>query len=196
MMISGSHMIRTLQTGLAAMPLLFAASTAVAGELVFNGGFETGNFAGWSVPPNIPNQSHFRVAPFGGAHGGQFWAGLASSNLQFISQVLPTQAGENYELSFWLRWTSLSPVEQLTVRWEGQPVLFVPASFEPMPWSRFSVPVHANITGSFLEFGQSAFPGEFQIDDISVVPVPAPSAAAVLLLGSVVAFRRRRHRSN
>lgn len=192
MMISGSHMIRTLQTGLAAMPLLFAASTAVAGELVFNGGFETGNFAGWSVPPNIPNQSHFRVAPFGGAHGGEFWAGLASSNLQFISQILPTQAGQDYELSFWVRTHNALPNEPLTVRWEGQLAISVPGPFQPLPWTRFSVPVHSNITGSFLEFGQTVFPGEWNIDDISVVPVPAPSAAPLLLLGSAVALRRRR----
>ncbi len=82
----------------------------------------------------------------------------------------------------------------MTVRWEGQPVLIVPGTLQEMPWSRFSVPLHANITGSFLEFGQAVFPGEFQIDDISVVPVPAPSAAAVMVIAGAMAAMRRRRR--
>jgi len=187
-------MILTSQRNVLAISVvLAAASQASAGELVFNGGFETGGFSGWSVPLNIPNVSHFRVSSSGNAHGGEYWAGLASTNLQFISQVLPTQAGQNYELSFWLRWTGpLSSAEQVLVRWEGQLALIVPASLQPVPWTRYSVPLHADITGSFLEIGQSVFPGEFQIDDISVVPIPAPSAAAVMVMGGAVALRRRR----
>ncbi len=185
-------MFRTSRSSVAAV-VLFAASPALAGELVFNGGFQSG-FSGWSVPPNVPNQSHFVVSSQqGGGPNSSHYAVMSSTNQQFISQVLPTQAGQNYELSFWLRWTSpLSSAEQVTVRWEGQPVLHIPATFQPVPWTRYSVPLHANITGSFLEFGQAVFPGEFHIDDISVVPIPTPSAAPLLLLGSAVALRRRR----
>jgi uncharacterized protein (TIGR03382 family) len=117
---------------------------------------------------------------------------MSSSNLQFISQVLPTQAGQDYELSFWVRSPTALPNSPLTVRWEGQFALSMPGPFQALPWTQYTIPLHANITGSFLEFGQAVFPGEWHIDDISVVPVPAPSAAPLLLLGSAVALRRRR----
>ncbi len=107
-----------------------------------------------------------------------------------MSQVLPTVAGTDYELSFWLRVPDLLLGHAFTVRWEGQSVFtqFVPQ----VPWTRFSLPLHSNITGSFLQFGQSAFPGEYHIDDISVVQVPAPSPAALLGVAGLLALRRKR----
>ncbi len=90
-------MHRTSKASAVAVALLGAVSSAFASELVFNGGFETGSFSGWSVPPNVgfpnPNPQYFEVVPFGGAHSGTFYAVMASTQLRFISQVLPTQAG-------------------------------------------------------------------------------------------------------
>ncbi len=168
--------------------------SASAGNLAFNGGFETGSFSGWNVPAPMSMQNQFTVNQLGGPHSGTYYAQLSSSSLQFVSQTLPTQAGQDYELSFWLRKTSTFP-GGLMVRWEGSPIfsqlLFGP---EDLTWRQFTLPVHANITGSFLEFGQAYFPEEFHIDDISVVPVPAPSAAAVLVTGGAMAAMRRRRR--
>ena len=167
-------MIRPFRRALLATSLLVAAaSPALAGNLVFNGGFETGNFAGWLVPPNAPppNGALFRIGT-GGAHSGNHYAGIGSASSQYISQTLPTQAGQDYELSFWLRWYFGMQSEFVTVRWEGQPVLFVQGTGPGEIWTHFTLPLHANITGSFLEFGQNAFPLEWHIDDISVVPIP------------------------
>jgi hypothetical protein len=192
-------MTRTWRQGLlvASIAAIIAASPAGAQELVFNGGFETGTFAGWSVPPNVPmsqpNAAHFRIG-FGNAHSGDYWAGLSSRQLGYISQILPTTEGQDYELSFWLRRPE-NIAGRFYVRWEGE-TIFNPTLMLPdgTNWHRLTFPIHANITGSFLEFGQQTFPLEWHIDDISVVPVPAPSAAPLLLLGSVVALRRRRRR--
>ena len=109
-----------------------------------------------------------------------------------MSQVLPTTAGSDYELSFWVRRTSLGPGPFL-VRWEGHIVHdHFMGNLDYFEWKRFTVPLHSNITGSLLEFGQDYFPQEYHIDDISVVAVPAPGAAALLVMGGVVALRRRR----
>jgi hypothetical protein len=186
-------MSRTPGIKLVTLVLLGVASPALAGELVFNGGFETGNFSGWFVPPNVPpgpNGALFRVAG-GGGHSGNHYAGIASTQLQFISQILPTQAGQDYELSFWLR-RPLNVPGPFTIRWEGAVVF---SQFVLLPdstnWHQFTLPIHSNITASFLEFGQMTFPNEFQIDDISVVPVPPPSVAAVMMVGGAVVARRR-----
>ncbi len=188
-------MTRTWRQGLlvASIAAISAVSPAGAQELVFNGGFETGSFSGWVAPPNVPMQSNFRVNA-GGGHSGEHYAQLSSTPLQFLSQVLPTNEGQDYELSFWLRRTP-NIAGRFYVRWEGETIfnqtLMLP---DGTNWHRLTFPIHANITGSFLELGQNDFPGEWHIDDISVVPVPAPSAAPLLLLGSVVALRRRRRR--
>ncbi len=173
---------------------LGAAASATNAEMVFNGGFETGNFSGWSVPPNIfpPNSGAqiFGIAGGGGSEGTHY-AALSSTNLRFISQVLPTTAGQNYQLTFWLRQPDDHPI-QFQVRFEGQIVL---NAFDPLPdagWHVLTLPLHANINGSFIEFGQQSFPLYVYLDDVRVVPVPAPSAAAVLLMGGAAAAGRRR----
>ncbi len=167
------------------------SAPAHAQNIVFNGGFETGTFDGWNRPLNVPMQSNFRIEA-GGGHSGTYYAQLSSVPLQFMSQTLPTQAGQDYELNFWLRWDFGMAGEFVTVRWEGQPVLSVRGTLQGASWTQFTLPLHANLTGSFLEFGQDAFPLEWHIDDISVIPVPAPSAAPLLLMGGAVALRRRR----
>jgi len=164
-------------------------------ELVVNGGFETGSFSPWSVPPTVfppqPNPQYFTIVA-GGGHTGSRYAVMSSTQLRFINQFLPTEAGQDYELSFWLRRPSNFPA-QFSVRWEGATVfsqsIVLPDSTN---WFEFSVPLHATFDGSLLEFGQLDFPLEFHMDDVSVVAVPAPGAAALLVIGGVAVAQRRR----
>jgi len=167
--------------------------SAQAGELVVNGGFETGAFFPWIAPPNVPNQSVFRIAGTT-AHSGDHYAKLASSTLLFVNQFLPTTAGQDYELSFWLRKPINTP-SQFYIRWEGS-LVYSQSTMLPdgSNWHRLSLPLHSNFSGSLLEFGQDIFPAEYHLDDVSVVPAPAPSAAALLLTGGAAAALRRRRR--
>ncbi|MBX3402742.1 MAG: hypothetical protein KF699_04930 [Phycisphaeraceae bacterium] len=192
-------MRKIARSGMACVATLALCGPSAAGDnLVFNGGFEQG-FAGWSVPPNAPpgpNGAFFSAPSNSTAHSGSRYAVLSSVQLQFISQFLPgTVAGTDYELEFWLRMPgpNTPPPLPFRVRWEGQFVFneLVGGTPEILDWTRFTVPLHSNFSGSLLEFGQNLFPGEWHIDTISVRQVPAPSAAPMLALGGVVAFRRR-----
>jgi len=175
--------------------IIGGATASARAELVVNGGFETGGFFPWLVPPNVPlgrpNPQYFQINN-NQAHSGTFFGIMSSSQLRFMSQVLPTTAGEDYEMSFWVRRTSIGP-GPFRVRWEGQ-LVYDPflSNLDYMELKRHTVLLHSNITCSLLEFGQSYFPQEYHVDDISVVPIPAPSAAPLLLLGSAVTLRRRR----
>ncbi len=190
-------MIRSLCLPASAALGALAASVALGQELVSNGGFETGGFFPWNAPPAVfppqPDPQLFLVSG-GGGHTGTYYAQLSSTQLRYVSQVLPTTAGADYELSFWLRIAIHAP-EVLRIRWEGQPVftqsILLPDSTN---WYPFTLPLHSSINGSLLEFGQNVFPGVFHLDDVSVRPVPAPGGAAVLLIGGAAAAVRRRRR--
>lgn len=180
----------------AGVAITVGIASAARAEIVLNGGFETGNFFGWSVPPNVPpsqpNPQLFFVSSSGTPHSGTYFASLASTQFQYVSQILPTQAGMDYELSYWLR---QSPgLGSFRVRWEGDVIFGQLLGSSEAVWTQYIFPVHASITGSLLEFGQAYFPGEFSLDEVSVVIVPAPSAALLLMMGGVVAVRRRRQR--
>ncbi|MBX3402297.1 MAG: hypothetical protein KF699_02685 [Phycisphaeraceae bacterium] len=109
--------------------------------------------------------------------------------------MLPTTAGTDYELTFWLRRPTNAPAA-LFVRWEGQVINFGYPGILPdnTNWWPFTVPLRAIITGSYLEIGQNDFPGEFHLDDVSVVVVPGPGAGTVLLAAAAGVFATQRRR--
>src|SRR5207342_1372158 len=81
------------------LPIALLCSAAVANaNLVTNGGFETGDFTGWT---NGGNTGFTGVDP-GIQHSGTYGAffGPIGSN-GFLSQTLATTAGGVYTLSFW-----------------------------------------------------------------------------------------------
>ncbi len=182
---------------LAVLAIGAAAASTNAQDLITNGGFETGTFAGWSVPPLVlppsPNPQIFTIASAGG-HSGLHYAELSSTQLRFISQLLTTTAGQDYELTFWLKRPDNFP-DHFQVRWEGQVVY---NNFFALPdgvnWHPVTVQLHSQFNGSFIEFGQEAFPFYHLIDDISVVPIPAPGAAALLGMTGLLALGRRPRR--
>src|SRR5512140_2289427 len=89
------------------LSLLFAlvlvlALPASAGNIVFNPGFETGDFSGWTV---VPASEGSDLTVVSGGHASLWAAQFAADtpdDPDTISQVLTTAPGQTYVLSFWL----------------------------------------------------------------------------------------------
>ena len=90
--------------------------------LVQNGGFETGDFTGWTLSGNT---TYMSVASGNSqfVHSGTYGAAMGpSGSLGFLSQTLTTVAGQNYLLSFWLDSPNIAGTltpNEFTVAWNG-----------------------------------------------------------------------------
>ncbi|CAN5803409.1 hypothetical protein BH11PLA1_BH11PLA1_13880 [soil metagenome] len=188
-------MASTRNLSVFAAPLLAVAGclTATAhAELVVNGGFEAGNFFGWT--PSVAPYPLFDVTNNFG-HSGTSSAFFADSVDRSITQLLPTTAGQQYQLSFYVFNGQVNggTGDHFQVTWEGQIILDQnPILFPGSQWSLFSTNVTAGVSGSLLGFAAFDAPAFSYLDDVSVALVPAPGAAALLGAGGLLAARRRR----
>jgi len=142
-----------------------SACDMVAGNLVMNCGFETGDFAGWTRS----GDPTFTMIDSGSAHSGMFGLDTGpTSDLGFISQILPTgDQGAMHHISFWLLNLGGTP-NRFQVSWEGQ-IIYDQSDLPQFDYMRFDFDVFACGTGSELKFGFLQFPSFFHFDDVVVV---------------------------
>jgi len=191
--------------------LVFGLAQAAHANLVVNGGFETGDFTGWTASIddswlrvcgpstlglcNTPGGFQATGAP----HSGQYAAVNGLSGLGGLSQDLSTEAGKTYEVSFWLAncpdYAACAP-NAFKVTWDGVELLALDQA-DPFAWTHYTFNVQAGDTSSTLAF-MGANPGSFYMfDDVNVVgagralPEPASLALVVVGLGGLMAARRR-----
>ncbi len=153
----------------------------VGQSLVENGGFETGDFTGWTLnggdgSTNFVggNLSVTGITP----HGGNYYAALGEPGLlAYLSQTLPTVAGQKYLLSLWLdspnlRRQTLTPNE-FSVTWNGG-ALFDGTDIGKIGWTNLQFIVTATNAASVLQFGAQDDNYFLGLDDVSVTPGFAP----------------------
>ena len=154
----------------------------VAGNLVQNGGFETGDFTDWTlVGDTIAVTPTFNAvcnivatdADYPGlAHSGTYGAFLGQKGSEATnSQVLTTTPGQNYLVSFWLDNLIAGNGQQFSVLWSGTNLttLAEPPAFT---WSNFLFAVTAADTNAMLEFDAENDTNYFGLDDVTVTPLP------------------------
>jgi hypothetical protein len=163
--MNGSNITRKLLC--IAVLLCTAVWSANAVNIVNNGGFETGNFSGWTV--NDPSGfSNVGPDPLF-AHSGNFHANLGAVGLTgSLSQSLTTVAGTSYTLSFWLANDSSTTPNSFAAFFNGVQV-FAIANSPIFGYTQFTFAgLVATSSSTTLEFRYRHDADFFRLDDVSV----------------------------
>jgi hypothetical protein len=186
--------------GLAALAVCagFTGRASYGGNLIVNGGFETGDFTGWTLGGNTAGT--YVGPPFpstpGHAFSGEHAAVLgAIGAFGTLSQTFATDPGTRYELTLWGA-NGGEPPNEVTITLNGI------TAFEAI-----DDPVHDYVLHVFdftatgttytllfdYEHGTS---GAFVIDDVSVTSIPEPSTLTLFGVGvgvlAALYWRKRR----
>jgi hypothetical protein len=175
----------------------------IAGNLLTNCGFETGDFTGWTVVDGTDETFVAGPTMGVGVNSGNFFAALGAVGADgSLSQTLGTVPGQTYNFGFWLA-SDGDLQNDFTAMWDATSVLSL-TSIPATPYTFFSfseTAAAASTTITFLGRNDAGFLG---LDDVSVVG-PAPAATApepgtfgsCLLLGLVTGgtILTRRHKA-
>jgi hypothetical protein len=135
----------------------------VAGNLVANCGFETGDFTSWTRSGDSGFTSIDAIA----AHSGSFGLNIGpTGGLGFIAQNLATKAGGSYSLCYWLANLG-GPANRFQVSWGGT-IIRDDSNLSVFPYTQSCIDVVAPSDSTELKFGFLQVPSFFHFDDVSV----------------------------
>jgi len=160
---------------------LGTAASAYAGLTVFsptstnlvqNGGFETGNFSGWTQTGSTSGVLVAASEPgISLNHTGALGAALGPATIGYLSQTLSTAAGASYLISFWLK-SDGQPNNYFQALWNGA-TNFAQTNVPAAGWTNITLLVTATNSQSVLKFGFFDVPSYLALDDVSVTNLAA-----------------------
>jgi subtilase family serine protease len=177
--------------------LINALVGALSQPIVQNGGFEIGDFTGWTL--SGANASNFNLVASGfpiSAHSGTYVAVLGEiGSLATLSQTLPTQPGQSYLLSAWLENSTNknnTPTQQFLVNWNTNApatrTIFNQTYTAAFGWTNILLRVTAAGTSTVLQFQARNDPSNFGLDDVAVTPIPTPKLQTIAGSGGTFQF--------
>lgn len=183
-------------TVLLAVGLLCVTAGQARANIIVNGGFETGDFTGWTTIP-APSGSLYGVD--GNPHTGNnaaYFGAVVEDSFDQIQQTIATTPGATYIVDYWLSNDNNSTPCDFIASWNGT-VLSSNEDAPGFPYTHFSFLVTG--TGSdTLNFSSYNVPAFFFLDDVAVnlvasaVPEPASLTLAGLGILGLVGYGWRR----
>jgi hypothetical protein len=143
---------------------------SIGQPLVQNGGFETGDFTGWTQSGDTEYTSVVKGNAsyvHSGTHGAEMGP---STSPGYLAETLPTLAGHTYKLSLWLRNPSGMLSNWFQVQWNGS-VEFEATNFPGKAWTNLVFLVTATNSSSALQLGFQNDPAFWGLDDVSLTMV-------------------------
>lgn len=150
--------------------------------LLQNGGFESGDFSGWTAGGNFGFCTVNTNYANAGFYGGQF--GPVGS-LGYLSQNVRTVPGQTYLIGFTLDNPMLMSSAEFSVAWNGMPLMDV-TNLGLIGWLNFEFIVPASGTNSTLQFGFRDDPAYLGLDGVFVAPIPQPSFQSITKTGGLI----------
>jgi subtilase family serine protease len=161
----------------------------VGQPLVQNGGFESGDFTGWTLngdgtPYNfVTNTFTFENGAYRretiNRHSGTYFAALGEpSALAYLSQTVPTFSGQVYLLSLWMDSPDGETQNEFNVSWNGNTLTDL-TNMPELGWTNLQFIVTATGPSTVLQFGARDDPSYLGLDDVNLWPIPNPSFRSV-----------------
>jgi hypothetical protein len=154
-----------------------------------NGGFETGDFTGWtlvgdtSVGKTVYDGVEGTSSGFTVVHSGSYGAFLGDNQPATLSQSISTVPGQLYLLSLWLDNPVSGSVQQFTLNWitNGLATNTLFSILDPpaFAWTNLQFLVSSAGNSATLQIIAENDPSYFGLDDVSLTPVPTPSFKAL-----------------
>ncbi|HAO77484.1 MAG TPA: hypothetical protein DCQ92_00645, partial [Verrucomicrobia subdivision 3 bacterium] len=176
---------------------VITGSVLVGQPLVQNGGFETGDFTSWTLNGDAGNFNYVDSSgSFVAPHSGTYCALLGESGfLAYLSQTLPTAAGQKYLISLWLNNPlkgSPSNPNEFSVSWNGS-TLYDKVNIAKIGWTNMQFVVKATGSSTVLQIGGQDDNYYLGLDDVTVTPGFAPAISTqptnlTILSGSNAVF--------
>ena len=152
-------------------------------NLMFNGGFESGNFTDWTL-----THGQYTYVTSGGAYDGTY----AYFNGEYapgstLSQTVDTTIGDSYVLTYWLAESSYgsSPGYSFTVATDASVTpLLVLSNTADFAYTMFTEEFQATNITTTISFSGYNLPGGTNMDDVSLVDAaPEPGTWGFMALG-------------